>query len=240
MNLTDYQKEIADKGYTILEDVFSEEEIHSVISCVDKIDASDAAFRKTNDLFAIRRFLEKVPDVVSFVFTDKFKALINDLFGAGFFVVKSIYFDKPKGSNWFVAYHQDLTISVDKKTNVSGFGPWSAKPGYFAVQPPLAMLERNFTIRIHLDDTDENNGALRVIPGSHLEGIYRATEMDRATVKEDICRVKAGGIMIMKPMLMHASGRAMSEHRRRVVHIEFSDQQLPQPLHWSEKMECIF
>ena len=99
------------------------------------------------------------------------------------------------------------------------------------------MLERNFTIRIHLDDTDENNGALRVIPGSHLEGIYRATEMDRATVKEDICRVKAGGIMIMKPMLMHASGRAMSEHRRRVVHIEFSDQQLPQPLHWSEKMD---
>jgi len=151
--------------------------------------------------------------------------------------VKSIYFDKPKGSNWFVAYHQDLTISVDKKIDVPGFGPWSAKPGYFAVQPPLAILERNFTIRIHLDDTDENNGALRVIPGSHLGGIYRATEMDKTIVEEDMCRVRAGGIMIMKPMLLHASGKTTNDQKRRVIHIEFSDQQLPQPLTWSEKMD---
>ena len=47
--------------------------------------------------------------------------------------------------------------------NVEGYGPWTVKQNQYAVQPPLDILENNFTIRIHLDDTDENNGALRVI-----------------------------------------------------------------------------
>ena len=87
--------------------------------------------------------------------------------------MKSIYFDKPAGSNWFVSYHQDLTISVNAKIDLGGFGPWTVKQDQYAVQPPLQILENNFTIRIHLDDTDENNGALKVIPGSHLKGVCR-------------------------------------------------------------------
>jgi ectoine hydroxylase-related dioxygenase (phytanoyl-CoA dioxygenase family) len=84
-------------------------------------------------------------------------------------VVKSIYFDKPETSNWYVAYHQDLTISVDKKLELPDFGPWTTKQNQFAVQPPLNILENIYTIRIHLDDTDENNGALKVVPKSHAK-----------------------------------------------------------------------
>ncbi len=62
-----------------------------------------------------------------------------------------------------VAWHQDLTISVNKKLDLPGYGPWTIKQDQYAVQPPLEILENIFTIRIHLDDTDEKNGALRVI-----------------------------------------------------------------------------
>ncbi len=86
-------------------------------------------------------------------------------------MVKSIYFDKPETSNWYVAYHQDLTISVDRKTPLENFGPWTVKHEQFADQPPLDILEHIFTVRIHLDDTDGDNCALKVVPGSHLKKI---------------------------------------------------------------------
>ncbi|WP_460471844.1 phytanoyl-CoA dioxygenase family protein [Emticicia fontis] len=106
----------------------------------------------------------------------------------------------------------------------------------FAVQPPLAILKDNFTIRIHLDDTDEGNGALRVIPQSHLKGIYRPETIDRNVESETSCSVQKGGIMFIKPLLLHASNRTINQRKRRVIHIEFSRSQLPANLHWSESL----
>jgi Protein involved in biosynthesis of mitomycin antibiotics/polyketide fumonisin len=168
------------------------------------------------------------------IFIETLTNIIHDLFGKDYFIVKSIYFDKPGDSNWFVSYHQDLTISVDKKIELEGFGPWTVKQNQFAVQPPLPVLESNFTIRIHLDDTDEHNGALRVIPGSHLKGIIRSETIDWSKETEITCKVKRGGIMLMRPLLLHASSRSTNNKRRRVIHIEFSNKRLPEPLQWSE------
>ena len=142
-----------------------------MLNQIHQIDSNKNTFRKSKDLFAIRQFFKEVPDAAPLVISDKLKSVIEEMFGKSFFVVKSIYFDKPSESNWFVAYHQDLTISVDKKAEVDGFGPWTVKQNQYAVQPPLPILESNFTIRIHLDDTDENNGALRVVPRSHSKGV---------------------------------------------------------------------
>ena len=150
--------------------------------------------------------------------------------------MKSIYFDKPETSNWYVAYHQDLTISVNEKKVIPNFGPWTTKQNQFAVQPPTDILENIFTIRIHLDDTDENNGALKVVPNSHSKGIYRPENIDWTIETEDICVVPKGGIMIMKPLLLHGSNRTLNGNRRRVIHIEFSDKELPEDLKWSEKL----
>ncbi|MFD1256587.1 phytanoyl-CoA dioxygenase family protein [Mucilaginibacter terrae] len=157
------------------------------------------------------------------------------MLGNKYFVVKSIYFDKPEKSNWFVAYHQDLTVSVDRKIDLPGFGPWTVKQNQFAVQPPINILQNNFTIRIHLDDTNETNGALKVIPGSNVKGMYRAENIDWRVEQEDVCVVPQGGVMIMRPLLLHASNRSTGNKRRRVLHIEFSKAELPESLQWSEK-----
>ena len=95
-------------------------------------------------------------------------------------------------------------------------------------------MENIFTIRIHLDDTDENNGALKVIEKSHLKAVYRPETIDWNTEKETVCNVKSGGVMLMKPLLLHSSGKTTNQNRRRVIHIEFSNQLLPKNLNWAE------
>lgn len=168
------------------------------------------------------------------LFTPALLSIVETI-GQGYFVCKAIYFDKPADANWPVAMHRDLTIALTEKQEVAGYGPWSVKPGQFAVQPPLALLRDNFTIRIHLDDTTADNGALSVVPGSHKSEYTTHQDMD--TANRVYCPVVKGGVMLMRPMLLHASGRTVNGQPRRVVHIEFSRTTLPYPLQWAEKTE---
>jgi len=236
MDNTDrYKQTLSAKGFTVIDDVYNTDEIAAILAEIDRANSDKTTFRKTGDLFAIRQFLKEIPAINSIIFNHKLKAVISDLLGDDYFVVKSIYFDKPERSNWFVAWHQDLTISVDKKVELPGYGPWTVKQNQFAVQPPLNILQNNFTIRIHLDNADEGNGALKVIPGSHLKEIYRPETINWDIETETTCIVKAGGIMIMRPLLLHASNRTTNNKPRKVIHIEFSSVSLPYGMEWSEK-----
>lgn len=228
------QENIQANGFTIIDAVFTTPELAKIVSAVNQASQSNANFRKTEDQFAIRQLLKEILVVKQLVFNNKLKSLIQSIFGNDYFVVKSIYFDKPEQSNWFVAWHQDLTISVNKKAEIPGYSSWTVKSNQFAVQPPVNILQDNFTIRIHLDDTDEGNGALKVIPGSHLNGIQRPDNINWHSTVEYTCHVKAGGVMIMKPLIMHASNRTTNNKQRRVIHIEFSKSVLPEAIDWAE------
>ncbi|TKC08301.1 phytanoyl-CoA dioxygenase family protein [Pedobacter polaris] len=229
-------KEISAEGFSIISDVYSNQEIEQILAVINEVDTTKDTFRKSADLFAIRQFLKEIPAVYGLVFNSKLKSIIQSTFGEDYFVVKSIYFDKPEQSNWFVSYHQDLTISVDKKVELANFGPWTVKQNQFAVQPPIEILKNNYTIRIHLDDTDENNGALKIIPKSHLKEIYRPETIDWNFESETVCKIKKGGIMIMKPLLLHSSSRTTNNTKRRVIHIEFSNIELPKEIKWVERI----
>lgn len=240
MSLEDHKKSIEDFGFTILNGVFSYEELQSITEALELVDKNKETSRVSSDLFAVRQFLKEIPSVVPLVFSTKLNSIIKQLFGDNYFVVKSIFFDKPEKSNWYVSYHQDLTISVDRKNEALGFGPWTVKQNQFGVQPPLSILENMFTIRIHLDDTTSENGALYVIPKSHLKKIYRPETIDWKKEKEACCSVEKGGIMIMKPLLLHSSRRSVSGARRRVIHIEFCNQELPHQITWSERLNLQY
>ena len=228
------QSEISSRGFTTIPGVFGQEEIENIVHAIDTLDISGDTFRKSNDLFAIRQFLKELPEIKALIFNEKLRIILKEIMGPDYFVTKSIYFDKPPQSNWFVPYHQDLTISVDKKVALEGYENWTLKQGQFAVQPPIDILEDCYTIRIHLDDTDEHNGALKVIPGSHLNKISRSEDIDWQTVQQETCCVSKGGLMIMKPLLLHSSNRTTNEKRRRVIHIEFCNKALPEGLEWAE------
>lgn len=231
-----FKEEVEKNGYAIIDAIFSSNEIEAISNEIEReSNSSKVTFRKSKDLFAIRQFLKEIPSVEKILFNDALKKVLESFFGKQYFVIKSIYFDKPEESNWFVGYHQDLTISVDKKIDVEGFSNWTLKQNQFSVQPKKEILDTIFTIRIHLDDTNEENGALKVIPNSHKEGVVRLDTFDFQNSEEKFCNVKQGGIMIMKPLLFHASNKTVNNTKRRVIHIEFSNITLPKELSWSEK-----
>ncbi len=231
--------EINSEGFAVIEKVYSDNEIEKIISIIDKVTLDhngNSTFRKSQDLFAIRQFNKEIPETINFIFNQNLREIIKLNFGDNYFITKSIYFDKPEKSNWFVAYHQDLTISVNKKVEIENYENWTTKQNQFAVQPPKEILEQNFTIRIHIDKTTKENGALKVLNKSHKKGIVRAENIELENETETICEVEKGGIMIMKPLIFHASNKTTNNERRRVIHIEFSNQKLPHELEWSEKL----
>lgn len=152
--------------------------------------------------------------------------------------VRAIWFDKSTEANWLVAWHQDLTVAVRKRVETRGFTAWSLKEGVPHVQPPTPLLERMLTVRLHLDDANATNGALRVIPGSHRHGRLSAEQTTalREQHPEVVCEVAAGDALLLRPLLLHASARSSRPGRRRVLHLEYAGFDLPDGLEWHEQV----
>ena len=225
------------QGYATQPAVYSPAEINRLLTLIDTAPANSANFRRSQDVFAIRHLLHEIPALWAALLTPKLRKLLTALFPADApHLVKAIYFDKPAGSNWLVAWHQDVMVGVSERQELPGFGPWSTKNGDTTVLPPRKILESIITIRLHLDDCDTTNGALRVVPGSHLHGVIAATELPAYTPRATTCAVAAGDVMLMQPLTLHASQRSTSPRPRRVIHLEFSTAELPVGLHWRERL----
>ena len=150
--------------------------------------------------------------------------------------VRAIFFNKTPGENWLVAWHQDVTLAVRERADVPGFGPWTTKESIPHVTAPAKILEGMLTVRIHLDDADEGNGALCVIPGSHRHGKLNSQQIAsmRETTPELLCCAHAGDALLMRPLLLHASHKSTSLRQRRVLHLEYASLELPDPLEWHD------
>jgi Phytanoyl-CoA dioxygenase (PhyH) len=232
-----HQNQLSENGFSIVENIYSEKEIEAILNVIDTESKDNWRFRKNKDLFAIRCFLKEIPTLNALIFNENLRQMLHNL-NPKYRAVKSIYFDKPPRNNWNVNWHQDLTISVSNKDkiaqNTEGYKNWLPKDDYYSVQPPTDILEDIVTIRIHLDDCNVQNGALRVLPKSHSH-VQDFALLDNDFDKEEvICEVKKGGILMMKPLIFHSSKRTENAASRRVIHIEFSSKELPNSLIWHE------
>lgn len=222
-----------ENGYALLSELYSEAELSQISNTIEKAVVVKDEFEKTKDVFAIRQLVNVVPELAGILFNEQLKLLLSELFEGTCFLTKAIYFDKPSTSNWFVPYHQDLSISVNnKEEGLKAYSNWTFKKGQYGVQPPIHILEDTVTVRIHLDKTDIGNGALRVVSKSHLSGVIR--EKVKTYANEFVCEVERGGIMLMKPLTLHASRRTTNGQKRRVVHLEFNKHSLDGALDWLE------
>jgi ectoine hydroxylase-related dioxygenase (phytanoyl-CoA dioxygenase family) len=232
-----HKNKVKEDGFTIINDVFTNEQAENLISLIDQATHANSNFRKENDLFAIRNLLGEIPEIQPYLWIDTLNEVIDKVFGSDYFLVKAIYFNKPPLSNWLVTWHQDTKISVDTQVETDGFGQWTLKQGLPSVQPSLDVLENIYTIRLHLDDCDETNGALKVIPTTHKLGVLKDKDIQEMDKTSEICPVSKGGLMIMRPLLVHSSSKSTSARHRRVIHLEFSSKQLPNGLNWRERLE---
>lgn len=216
------------RGFQIHPAVFAEEEIHALRREADRVaaEAGSACVRHLRERSGIFRDLARSPEILSL------------LPNTGLQPVRSILFDKTPSENWPVAWHQDLTICTQAQVDCEGYGPWSIKDGVPHVQPPVELLGEMVTVRIHLDPTDAENGALRVIPGSHLHGRLSPESIAALTTdRTHTCECQPGDVLLMSPLILHSSPRSASPNRRRVLHFEYAPTDaLDSRLTWHETL----
>jgi hypothetical protein len=183
-----------------------------------------------------RRGLLACPEVAHVARSPKLLELVFPHLSSDARAVRALLFNKSPAANWLVPWHQDLTIAVRERRDVAGYGPWSVKDGVPHVQPPAEMLERMLAVRIHLDAVDESGGALRISPGTHRFGKLtpEAIESLRRDHGEVCCAASTGDVLLMRPLVLHASSKAAAPTQRRVLHIEYADFALPVGLAWHD------
>lgn len=218
--------EVSQRGFVVMPHV------------VDRADVSGylAALPSALDAPGIRNLFDAVPATASFVASVQLGQLASRVLGGTAKIVRAILFDKNRTTSWRVPWHQDLFVAAAARADAAGFTAWTTKSGVPHARAPREVLERMLTVRIHLDECGPANGPLRVLPATHTAGVFNAGQIARyaAAVDPVTCFVPAGGAVLMRPLLLHASSDSRSPSHRRVLHLELSATPLPAPLRWHE------
>ncbi|WP_374518121.1 phytanoyl-CoA dioxygenase family protein [Undibacterium squillarum] len=161
--------------------------------------------------------------------------LLQTLLGDNDHAVQCTYFEKSASRNWLVSLHQDLSIPVRQKCAHPALSGWSEKEGMLFVQPPASVLANMLALRLHLDACGIRDGALAVVPGSHLQGRQTPEQAiaSREQLGQILCTAARGDIIAMRPLTLHASSKASGHSQRRVLHFVFGPRSLPYGLAWA-------
>lgn len=232
--VTNNVQKVNHKGTAILQNVFTKKETNKIKGIIQEfINRNKEKLNIRGS--ALRQLLLYIPELKPLVINPNLKKVLAE-FHEKFFLTKAIYFDKTPESNWYVTWHQDRTINVKERKELPDFSGWTKKGEINSVCPPEEVLKSILTFRIHLDEANENNGGLMVIPGSHHK---KLNDSEIALITQSSlplnCKVSAGGLHIMKPLVLHASSKSLNQKPRRVIHLEFSAVELPNGLEWYEK-----
>lgn len=166
----------------------------------------------------------RLPSVAALAIQTRLLSLASDALGGNAIPFKATLFDKSRGANWAVPWHQDTALPLARRCDAEGWGPFSTKAGVLHANAPAWALERVVALRVHLDASGPDNGPLRVIPGSHRSGLLGVTAIDEAVrIGAPVeCHVPRGGVLVMRPLILHSSPKAARpEEPRRVLHIEY-------------------
>lgn len=230
------RSQVDEFGYAVLDHAFEGDEVHQLLRDTEEIAAEAVAGGRGG----VRDILRLVPQLRRVLHAPVVADVVRDLLGAPAFAVRGILFDKHTSANWKVPWHQDLAVAVRARSEVSGYSGWSTKAGIVHVQPPAAVLERMLAVRIHLDDCGPTNGPICVLPRSHRMGRLSAAAIAelRDRIPDVPCLVPRGGLLLMRPLLAHASSAATAVGRRRVLHLEFAADELAPGVEWFERWPC--
>jgi ectoine hydroxylase-related dioxygenase (phytanoyl-CoA dioxygenase family) len=207
-----------DPGYRIVSGVLDPTETAALLAAIDALDL-------TRGRAGARHLMHHaaVHDVAN---DPRLIEIARQFLGPSAVPYRATLFDKSSARNWLIPWHQDTALPLSaRRDDVAGWGPWSIKTGIIYAHAPAAALSRIIALRLHFDDSCEDNGPLRVLPDTHTHGVLTESAIDRF-VRESLpvdCLVARGGIIAMRPLLLHASSKAITDRPRRVLHIEYAD-----------------
>jgi hypothetical protein len=205
-----------DAGYSITEQVFDRREMARIREAL-----VGAELVRTK---AGARHILRVPAIRALATHPALVNLAAMFVGTAAIPFRATLFDKSAISNWLVAWHQDTALPLHQRVDDSLWGPWSVKGGVMHAIAPAAALAMMVALRVHLDDSTLTNGPLRVLPDTHTGGVLTQEEIQRfaGVVPQVECVSSAGGVVAMRPLVVHASSKASDHQPRRVLHIEYA------------------
>ena len=202
--------------------VWIEEGILSAQQCDALLDSLSNSSLKRGRAGA-RRLMAN-PAVAELASDARLLALAERELGVPAVPYRATLFEKSGRANWLVAWHQDTALPLEEEFDDPEWGPWSLKAGIAYARAPAWALSHIVALRVHLDPARSENGPLRVYPGSHHLGVLsNADVFAYASAHEpQECTVGRGGVLVMRPLVIHASSKTRSGEPRRVLHIEYA------------------
>jgi ectoine hydroxylase-related dioxygenase (phytanoyl-CoA dioxygenase family) len=164
------------------------------------------------------------PSIVELARGPRLIGLAEEIMGSEAIPFRATLFDKSPRSNWLVAWHQDTALPLRERQDVIGWGPWSVKEGLTYAHAPASVLREVVALRLHFDDSTLGNGLLRVLPGTHNLDVLDGSVIHKLAAETPAfdCVVPMGGVVAMRPLIVHSSSKSRTEHPRRVLHIEYA------------------
>jgi hypothetical protein len=170
------------------------------------------------------RNLMSNPVIADLAFDSRLLQLAADSLGSKAQPFRATLFEKSGAANWHVLWHQDRALPMSRRFESREWGPWTTKAGVLYALAPAWALKTVLALRVHLDASTLSNGPLQVIPNSHEDGVLSPAAVRRLMSRRaaETCTVGRGGILAMRPLLLHSSTRALCDEPRRVIHIEYA------------------
>jgi hypothetical protein len=213
-------------GFILLPDVFSGRQVDAILhelgaALTRASRAESAILGHGGGVYAARNVLTLWPAAAAVWCQPPLPRALAAVLGPGFGLVRVLFFDKPPEQSWALPWHKDLTVAVrDNRLPGERFRNPTRKAGVPHVEAPQEVLQAMLTARIHLDDVTDENGPLRVIPGSHRSGKV----LELGAVAPHSILARRGDVLLMRPLLAHCSNRshAGTPRHRRILHLEFA------------------
>ena len=210
------QERVLSDGFAIDPNTLPEREVDHLLAVLEQ---SELPRSRAGMRHAMRN-----ANVAAIAHDSRLAALAQEVLGKSTIPFRATLFDKSPTSNWLVVWHQDTALPLRERREALGWGPWSIKDGINYAHAPASALEQVLALRLHLDDSVAENGPLRVLPGTHTLGVLSDDALHElsTTIQAIDCIVPRGGILAMRPLVVHASSKSQSSAPRRVLHIEYA------------------
>ncbi len=211
-----WAKTIQEQGFEIIPNVLTQQDVDDLLEGVSRADLPRSR--------AGVRHAMKVATVAAIAGDSRLLGIAQQVLGRAATPFRATIFDKSSTANWLVVWHQDTALPLCERRETPGWGPWSVKDGVVYAHAPANALSQVLALRLHLDDSTAENGPLRVLPKTHTLGVLSDLELhDLSTRVTAIdCLAPVGGVLAMRPLIVHASSKSQSHAPRRVLHIEYA------------------
>jgi non-haem Fe2+, alpha-ketoglutarate-dependent halogenase len=190
-----------EQGYLSGFRVFNEEEVKQNRRKSDSL--LERFIKEGKGSYAIDRYHDRFAAIYDLATAPSILDLVEDIVGPNIICWATHYFCKMPGDDMGVSWHQDCS--------------------YWALTP-----SKTVTVWLAIDDADRDNGCMRVIPASHLNGHLSFKESDaneRNVLTQTIfgaeqfgkpvdIALKAGEISLHSDLLVHGSMPNRSNRRR--------------------------